>query len=425
MKILIKKATILDPSSKHHTKEQDILIENGLILSIKDSITDVEATLVEATNLHVSQGWTDLNARFGEPGHEYKEDLDSGMKAAAQGGFTHIALMPSTEPCIQSKSDISYLLHQSSHNIVDLHPIGALTKNRKGEQITEMYDMHQNGAIAFSDDKRSISNASLMKIALLYAQNFDGLIMSYSAEAKIAENGQMNEGVTSTKLGLKGIPALAEELQLARDLQLCEYTDAKIHFSTISTAQSVNLIREAKSKGLNVTADTSSYHLLLNDTLLESFNSNLKVNPPLRSKADIEALKKGIKDGTIDAICSDHYPQNIENKKCEFNLADFGIINLETSFAVANTALKDILELNTIVEKLSSFPKTILGLDSQAIEEGNLADLTLFDPSLKWIYHEKNIISKSKNSPFIGKEFTGKAIAIINNGQLSVCKNNK
>jgi len=422
MKILIKKATILDPSSKHHRQEKDILIVNGLIESINDEISDADAKLIEAKNLHISQGWTDLNARFGEPGHEYKEDLTSGMNAAAQGGFTHVALMPSTEPCIQTKSDVSFLLHQTSHNIVDVHPIGALTENRKGAQITEMYDMHQNGTIAFSDDKRSIANASLMKIALLYAKNFNGLIMSYSSEAKTADKGQMNEGVTSTKLGLKGIPALAEELQLARDIQLCEYTEAKIHFSTISTAQSVNLIREAKAKGLNITADTSSYHLLLNDTLLESFNSNLKVNPPLRSTKDIEALKEGLKDGTLDAICSDHYPQNIENKKCEFNIADFGIINLETSFAAANTALKNTLNTTAIVEKLTSFPKAILGLDEYPIEEGNLADLTLFDPNIKWTYLEKNIVSKSKNSPLIGTEFTGKAIAIVNKGQLSVCK---
>ena len=421
MKILIKKATILDPSSKHHLQEKDLLIENGIIQSIKDSITDSEAEIIEAKNLHLSQGWTDLNARFGEPGNEYKEDLNSGMKAAAQGGFTHVALMPSTEPCIQSKAELSYILHQSSHNIVDLHPIGALTENRKGEQITEMYDMHQNGAFAFSDDKRSIANASLMKIALLYAKNFDGLIMSYSSEAKIADKGQMNEGITSTKLGLKGIPALAEELQLTRDLQLCEYTEAKMHFSTISTAQSVNLIREAKAKGLNISADTSSYHLLLDDTLLESFNSNLKVKPPLRSTADIDALKEGLKDGTLDAICSDHYPQNIENKKCEFNIADFGIINLETSFSAANTALNGQIDISEIVEKLTSSPKGILGLDSQTIEEGNLADITLFDPLLKWTYLEKDIQSKSKNSPFIGTEFTGKTIAIVNNGQMSRC----
>ena len=422
MKILIKKATILDSSSKYHQQTKDILIENGLITSIDNSITRTDVQVLDFDNLHISQGWVDLNARFGEPGQEYKEDLLSGMKTAAQGGFTHISLMPSTEPCIQTKSDISYILHQTSHNVVNIHPIGALTENRKGAQITEMFDMHQNGAIAFSDDKRSIANASLMKIALLYAKNFDGLIMSYSSEAKTSDNGQMNEGITSTKLGLKGVPALAEELQLARDLQLCEYTEAKIHFSTITTQASVEMIREAKAKGLNISADTSSYHLLLNDTALESFDSNLKVKPPLRSKADIEALKKGLKDGTIDAICSDHYPQNIENKQCEFNIAANGMINLETSFAAANTALNETLSTSQIIEKLTSLPKTILGLDKQSIEEGSLADLTLFNPTQKWTYLENDIVSKSKNTPLIGREFIGKPIAIINNGQLSICK---
>ena len=246
--------------------------------------------------------------------------------------------------------------------------------------------------------------------------------MSFSSESKTAEKGQMNEGITSTKLGLKGIPSVSEELQIARDLQLCEYAEARLHFSTISSAKSVDLIREAKSKGLNVTADVSSYHLLLNDTELESYNSNLKVNPPLRTDNDIKGLKQGISDGTIDAICSDHYPQNIENKKCEFNLAAFGMINLETCYSSANTALKDTMDLAVIVEKLSTKPKSILGLKTSAIEEGNLADLTLFDPSLKWIYLEENIVSKSKNSPLIGREFTGKPIAIVNNGQLSICK---
>lgn len=422
MKILIKKATILDASSKHHKQIKDLLIENGLIINISDSIEDATAEIFEAENLHISQGWTDLNARFGEPGHEYKEDLNSGMNAAAQGGFTHVALMPSTEPCIQRKSDVSYLVNQTLHNIVDIHPIGALTDDRKGEQITEMYDMHQAGAIAFSDDKRSIANASLMKIAMLYAKNFDGLIMSFSAEEKTSQKGQMNEGVSSTRLGLKGIPALAEELQLARDLQLCEYTDARVHFSTITTAESVKLIRDAKAKGLKVTADTSSYHLLLNDTELESFNSNLKVNPPLRSIKDIDALKAGLKDGTLDAVCSDHYPQNIENKKCEFDIAAFGMINLETSFAAANTALQEILTTDEIVVKLTSTPKAILGIDSQVLEEGSLADLTLFNPNLKWTYSTKDIVSKSKNTALTGKSFIGKALAIVNNGQMAICK---
>ena len=422
MKILIKKACILDANSKHHKQTKDLLIENGIIIKIADSIDANDVETYEADNLHISQGWTDLNARFGEPGHEYKEDLKSGLTAAAQGGFTHVALMPSTKPCIQSKSDVSFLINQTLHNVVDIHPIGALTENRKGEQITEMYDMHQSGAVAFSDDKRSISNANLMVIAMLYAKNFDGLVMSFSSEEKISKKGQMNEGITSTKLGLKGIPALAEELQLARDLQLCEYAGAKLHLSTISTAESVKLIRDAKAKGLNVTADTSSYHLLLNDTELESFNSNLKVNPPLRSSKDIKALKAALKDGTIDAICSDHYPQNIENKKCEFDLASFGMINLETSFAAANTALKETLSTEELITKLTSTPKAILGLNTEPIEEGTLADLTLFDPELKWTYQKKDIVSKSKNSGLTGKKFTGKALAIINNGQITVCK---
>ena len=422
MKILIKKATIIDPNSSHHLQTKDLLVEDGVITKIQDSISYTnEYQIFESDQLHISQGWIDINARFGEPGYEYKEDLTSGMRSAAQGGFTHVALMPSTKPCIQKKSDINFLIQESAHNIVNLHPIGALTENRDGKQITEMYDMQQSGAIAFSDDKRSIANANLMKIAMLYTKNFDGLIMSFSSEEKTALNGQINEGITSTKLGLNGIPALAEELQLARDIQLCEYTNAKIHFSTITTSESVKLIREAKSKGLNVTADTSSYHLVLDDSKLESFNTNLKVNPPLRSLKDIKALKLGLKDGTIDAICSDHYPQNIENKKCEFDLASFGMINLETSFAAANTVLKDILSIEELISKFTSKPKAILGLKNEAIEEGALADLTLFNPKFKWKYEQEKIVSKSKNSGLLEKTLIGKALAVINNGQISIC----
>ncbi len=422
MKILIKKATIVDPKSSHHLKIKDLLVENSVITKIQDSISETDnCQIFESDLLHISQGWVDLNARFGEPGYEYKEDLTSGMKSAAQGGFTNVALMPSTKPCIQKKSDINFLIQKSANNIVNLHPIGALTENRDGKQITEMYDMQQSGAIAFSDDKRSIANASLMKIAMLYTKNFDGLIMSFSSEEKIALKGQINEGITSTMLGLNGIPSIAEELQLARDIQLCEYTNAKIHFSTITTSESVKLIREAKSKGLNVSADTSSYHLILEDSELESFNSNLKVNPPLRSLKDIKALKDGLKDGTIDAICSDHYPQNLENKKCEFNLASFGMINLETSFAAANTALKDILSIEELILNFTSKPKAILGIKNEAIEEGCSADLTLFNPEFKWKYEQEKIVSKSKNSGLLGKTLTGKALAVINNGQISIC----
>ena len=326
-------ANIIDPKNSLEEFGGLIISEEGKIEAIGKKVNEnnipSREKYIDLKGNYIFPGIVDMRVFVGEPGYEYKEDLTSGMRSAAQGGFTHVALMPSTKPCIQRKSEINFLIQESAHNIVNLHPIGALTENRDGKQITEMYDMQQSGAIAFSDDKRSIASASLMKIAMLYTKNFDGLIMSFSSEEKTALNGQINEGITSTKLGLNGIPALAEELQLARDIQLCEYTNAKIHFSTITTSGSVKLIREAKSKGLNVSADTSSYHLILDDSKLENFNSNLKVNPPLRSLEDIKALKEGLKDGTIDAICSDHYPQNIENKKCEFDLASFGMINLD------------------------------------------------------------------------------------------------
>ncbi len=420
MKILIKEATIIDPHSKHHKLTKDILIENGVIIKIGKSIESDNARIFEAQNLHISQGWTDINARFGDPGMEHKEDISTGLTAAACGGFTQVCIMPSTEPCIQSKAAINYLLNKSSHHSVNLHPIGALTENRNGQQINELYDMFQAGAIGFSDDKISIANASVMKIALLYAKNFDGLIFSFSAEEKTAFRGQMNEGATSTRIGLKGIPALAEELQIMRDIQLCEYTDSKIHFSTVSTAGSVELIRQAKKKGLNVTADVSSLHLLLDDSLLENFNSNLKLNPPLRGLNDIKALKQGLKDGTIDAICSNHHPQNIENKQCEFDIASFGSINLETSFSAAYKALKNSMSLDEIITLITSKPREILGINNHVIEEGSQADLTLFDPSIEWNYSSDQIVSKSSNSALLNTNLAGRSLGIINNGQLDI-----
>ena len=422
MNILIKNVTIVDSNSSHHLNKRDILINKiGLIENISENIESTDAKIIDHNNLHISKGWTDLNARFGEPGLEHKEDLNSGLNAAAQGGFTHVALMPSTNPCIQSKLEIKFLINETSDHIVSLHPIGALTNNREGHQITEMFDMHQAGAIAFGDDKKSISNAKLMKTALLYQKTFDGLMMSYSSEEKITNNGQMNEGITSTKLGLKGIPSLSEEIQLARDIQLCEYTQGKIHFSTLSSKKSFDLIRKAKEKGLNVTCDVSSIHILLDDTMLESFNSNLKILPPIRNLNDIQAIKEALIDGTIDAISSNHNPQNIENKQCEFDLAAFGMINLETSFAAANSALRKALSISDLIEKFTSQPQNILGLSQSSIEVGIEADITLFDPSKKWTYQKKEIVSKSKNSALIHETLIGKPIATFNKNKIHFC----
>lgn len=421
-KILIKNARIIDPSSSHHLNKKDILINNlGQIENISENIKSIDAKVIDYDNLHISKGWTDINARFGEPGMEHKEDLTSGLNAAAQGGFTHVALMPSTEPCIQGKLEVKFLINETSKHLVNIHPVGALTNNRKGDQMTEMFDMHRAGAIAFGDDKKSISNANLMKTALLYHKTFNGLLMSYSCEEKISINGQINEGITSTRLGLNGIPSLSEEIQLARDLQLCEYTQGRIHFSTLSSKKSFDLIRKAKEKGLNISCDVSSIHTLLDDSKIDSFNSNLKILPPLRTHVDIRAIKMALKDGTIDAISSNHNPQNIENKKCEFNLATFGMINLETSFAAANTALHKVLSLVDLIEKFTSQPQKILGLYQTSIEVGTEADITLFDPSKKWAYKAKNIVSKSKNSGLINEELFGKPLAVMNQNRIHLC----
>ncbi|MBN4062432.1 amidohydrolase family protein, partial [Bacteroidales bacterium AH-315-I05] len=301
------------------------------------------------------------------------------------------------------------------------HPIGTLSKGMKGTDLSEMYDMHLAGAVAFSDDKQSIANPELLKRTLLYAKGFGGLVMSFPNDKNIALNGNVNEEKTATMLGLKGIPALAEELAISRDLFLAEYTNAPIHFSTVSTAKSVELIRQAKKKGLNVTAEVTAHHLLLDDSALLEFDSNCKVMPPLRTKNDIKALIKGLKDGTIDAICSDHCPEDEESKKREFEHATFGIIGLETAFAVAMTALSKMLSLEEIIQKMAIRPREILRIKTPVIKEGETANLTLFNPTVVWTPTEKDIRSKSRNTPFIGTKLTGKALGIYNKGKFSEC----
>jgi dihydroorotase len=302
--------------------------------------------------------------------------------------------------------------------MVDVYPCGTVTKNLKGKEMAEMADMKDGGAIAFSDYKSCIQNPKLLIKSLLYTKAFDGLIIHFPSDEHIVANGQINEGVTSTRLGLKAIPSLSEELIVERDLQLLKYTDHKLHFSLISSPISVQQIKKAKKENCNVSCGVSSYHLLLSEDLLETFDSNYKVLPPLKPKQDISALIKAVKDNTIDVIVSDHCPENIENKNCEFDLAAFGIINLETSFAVANMALKKHLDINEIVEKICHNPRKILGLPTPVIQEGATANFTLFDPDLEWKYSQKEGLSKSTNSPLFDQLLTGKAIGIYNKGQL-------
>jgi dihydroorotase len=419
MNALIKSAKIIDSSSKFNGKTVDILIEKGIIKQIDKSIaTPKNYKEISFKGLHVSNGWFDMRANFCDPGNEHKEDLNSGLEAAAKGGFTGVLVMPDTNPSADNKGGIEYIINKTKGNIVNAYPAGALSHHCEGKEISEMYDMHNAGAIAFTDNKKSIESAGLLNRALLYSQSFGGLIMNYPNNKELSQNGQINEGIISTQLGLKGIPALAEELMVSRDIYLAEYCNAKIHLTNISTKQSVKLIKEAKKKGLNITADVNSHNLLLNEEELLSFESNFKVMPPLRTKEDIKALINGLKDGSIDVICSDHTPEDIEEKQCEFDHAAFGIVNLQTSFAAANTALANKLDLSDYIEKVTTAPRAILGLKNSTIQEGEQANLTLFNPNEKWTLAKSDIISKSKNTPLIGKELTGIVIGIVNNKKI-------
>ena len=342
MTTLLKSATIIDTSSPYHYQTKDILIVNGKISEIATTIQQEPSyKTIKLNNLHVSCGWFDTSVSFGEPGYEERETINNGLEVASKSGFTAVAVNANTNPVIDSKSDVEFLINKATKSATNLFPIGALTKGSKGIDMAELFDMQQSGAVAFGDYNKSITNDNLMKLALLYAQNFDGLILSFPQNNSIAGEGIVNEGINSTRLGIKGSAALAEHMQIARDLYLLEYTGGKLHIPTISTKKSVSLIKEAKKKGLKITADVNSYHLLLDENELLNFDNNCKVTPPLRTQDDIKALIAGLKDGTLDVICSDHSPEDIENKQCEFDNSAFGMINLQTSFSAANTAIKN------------------------------------------------------------------------------------
>lgn len=419
MEILIRSARIVDSGSPFNNQVKDILISDGKIRKIGSKLQNTsKAREIKAENLHVSLGWFDLNAYLADPGFEQKETIESGCEAAASGGFTHICCMPNTSPIIQNKAQVEYVLQKSAGHVVSVHPVGAVTHNTEGKDLAELYDMHRAGAIAFSDGLKASANAGLVERALLYVKAFDGLVMNHPEDKSISKNGAMHEGITSTQLGLPGAPALAEEIAVNRDLFVLEYCESKLHLLDISLKKSLDLIKAARKKGLKVTCSVNAYNLMLEDKSVGNFDTAYKVNPHLRSKEDIAALVKGIAEGTVDTITSAHQPQDEECKKLEFDKADFGMIGLETCYAVANTALNDKVGTEKIVELLANNPRKVLGLASTSIVEGAEADLTLFDPDKKWVFAEGDIRSRSKNTPFIGAGFTGKAIGVINKGKL-------
>ncbi|QTD37689.1 dihydroorotase [Polaribacter batillariae] len=412
---LLKSAKIIDASSPFHQQTKDILIRDGVIKKIADSIPNKkDYQLVEKENLHVSCGWFDTSVSFGEPGFEERETIKKGLQVAAKSGFTAVAVNANSNPVIDNKSAVEFLTNKATGFATKLYPIAALTQGSKGIEMAELYDMQQSGAIGFGDYNKPIENDNLMKIALLYAQNFNGLVLSFPKNNAIAGAGIAHEGINSTKLGLKGIPALAEHIQITRDLFLLEYTGGKLHIPTISTAKSVELIKEAKKKGLQVTCSVSAHHLVLTDNELHEFDSNFKTNPPLRTNADVRALQKGVNSGVIDMITSDHNPIDIEHKKVEFSQAKDGVIGLETAFGAVNS----VLDLENFIEKITTNPRRIFNLETTSISEGKTADISLFNPDEKHTFAKENILSTSKNSPFINKKLTGKVYGIFANNQL-------
>lgn len=415
MNIVIKKAVIVDTHSEYNTKQVDIKIENGVITEIANEIEPLNFDVISFDNLHVSGGWMDASVAFGEPGFEDRETIENGLITAAKSGFTHIAYQPNTSPVIDNQSVVSFVKSKAAHQATSLHPIGALTKNQEGKDLSEMFDMQNAGAIAFGDYKKSIENANLLKIALQYVQDFNGTVIAFCNDATIKGKGVVHEGVQSTNLGLKGIPELAEEVVLARNLFLLEYTGGKMHVPTISTAKSVALIKEAKAKGLQVSCSAAVHNLVLTDKVLVDFDTRYKVNPPLRDEFHRQALIEGVLDGTIDSITSDHCALDIEHKKMEFDLAKDGTIGLESAFG----ALLTVLPLEVVVDKLQT-AKTIFLNKNESIKVGQLADLTLFNPLKEWMFTKDNILSKSKNAAFLNQPMKGEVYGIVNNNQLIV-----
>lgn len=422
MKVLLKKVRIVCPQSPFHGRQEDILIENHIIKHIGD-ISETSDVVIESPDLHVSTGWFDMGAKLGDPGLEHKEDVHSGLKAALYGGYTGVACLPNTKPVIQSKENIHYLLSKSKGNPVSLHVVAAASEGLEGKSMTELFDLYHAGAVAFSDGSHPISNSSLMVRLLQYLSQLGLLLIVHSEEKSLTSGAVMNEGRVSVYLGLKGMPSLAEELMVSRNLSLLEYAGGRLHFSKISSGGSVEKIREAKRKGLTVTCDVAVANLIFDDETLVDFNTNYKTNPPLRTAEDKEALWQGVIDGTIDVIITDHDPQDEESKNLEFDLAEFGMIQLETAFPLLNETCAKRLPLDVLISKITDNPRKLLGLDLPSIDIGAKANLTVFDTEYKWDYKQERGKSKSKNSPVFDRSLLGRALAIYNNEQFVDLRN--
>ena len=424
MKVLIRSVRIIDKKSPFNGQVKDILIRDGKITQIGEALSEDGAEIKEAEGLCVSAGWVDMRVASRDPGFEHKEDLDSVREAAAHGGFTEIVLLPNSEPVVHSKDTLNYIKNSGRGGLVKLHVAAAVTRKAQGVDFTEMIDLHTAGAIAFTDGEHPVQNADLFLKTILYLQPLNALLMNRPEDRQLTVFGQMHEGITSTLIGMKGMPSLAEEMMLNRDLKLLEYALEKsslelssqpiLHISLVSTKEAVELIRKAKKKGLPVSCDVAAHQLAYEDKDLLDFDTNLKINPPFRSATDHDAIRQGLSDGTIDAIVSDHTPHDEESKNLEFDHADFGITGLETAFSLAS--MHSGLSTEDIVEKLTSQPRHILRLEEIAIAEGSTANFTFFEPETEWVFEKT--YSKSKNTPFLGQKLKGAVRGVFNNGRL-------
>lgn len=414
MDFVIRSARIFDTNSSFHNSVQDILISNGRIKDIDKEI-DFDGKEVKADSLIVSTGWCDMRSHYQDPGREHKEDLETGTAVAGAGGFTSVALLPNNDPVTDSKNAIAYFSRWNKHSAVQLHPIAAVSRNAEGKELTEMIDLHTAGAKAFGDGLRPIWHTDIMLKALQYVQKFNGLLINKPEDEMLTAFGHMNEGKQSTLMGLKGMPALSEEIMIRRDLNLLEYSGGRVHFTMISTKAGVELVREAKKKGLNVTCDVGVNYLLFAEEDLADYDTNLKVNPPYRTQEDRLALIEGVKDGTIDCIVSDHIPHDEESKKLEFDLAEFGSSNQQTFLPVLYKVFGD--DMLEYIALFTEKPRKLLSLPSEPIEVGADASLSLFNFD-DWTYNTSTNQSKSVASPFFNQNLKGKVIGIVNNGQL-------
>ncbi|SHL06757.1 dihydroorotase [Rhodothermus profundi] len=417
--LLIRGGILLDPETGRQ-RRADLLIRNGRIARIAESIEADDVPVYEAAGKFVSPGWMDMHVHLREPGQEHKETIETGCQAAAFGGFTAVACMPNTDPPIHTRDVVEFVIERGRRTPVDVYPIACVSKNREGKELTEMADLVEGGAVAFSDDGAPVQHGGLMRRALEYASMLDRVIINHMEDLTLNPQGHMHEGVVSTRLGVPGIPSLAEEVMVARDLLLAEYTGGHVHVAHISTARSVELVRQAKARGVRVTAEVCPHHFTLTDEAVErtGFSTNTKMHPPLRTAADIAAIKEGLRDGTIDAICTDHAPHASFEKEVEFIEAPFGIIGLETAWGLIGRELiaPGVLTVTEAVYKLTVAPRRILRLPVPRLAEGEPANLTIFDATTRWVFEARHIRSKSQNTPFIGEELVGRAWAIYNRG---------